>query len=76
MAFAGFNITEGQANGVVPQPSMLTGGPLIHGTDRPDQIHTLFYGTDRTMNVEFKLMRQVRCYIGMEVFVMAVLDLG
>ena len=26
------------------------GGPLFHGTDRtgPDQIHTLFYGTERT----------------------------
>ena len=44
------------------------GGPLIHGTDRtgPDQIHTLFYGTDRTMNAEFKRMRQVCCHIGME----------
>ena len=45
-----------------------SGGPLIHGTDRtgPDQIHTLFYGTDRTMNAEFKRMRQVCCHIGME----------
>ena len=43
-------------------------GPLIHGTDRtgPDQIHTLFYGTDRTMNAEFKRMRQVCCHMGME----------
>ena len=32
----------------------------------PDQIHTLFYGTDRTMNAEFKRMRQVCCHIGME----------
>ena len=40
-----------------------TRGPLIHGTD---QIHTLFYGTDRTMNAEFKRMRQVCCHIGME----------
>ena len=53
-------------------------GPLIHGTDRtgPDRIHTLFYGTDRTMNAEFRRMRQVRHHVGMEVFVMAVLDLG
>ena len=28
------------------------------------------------MNAEFKRMRQVRCHVGMEVFVMAVLDLG
>ena len=47
---------------------VIRGGPLIHGTDRtgPDQIHTLFYGTDRTMNAEFKRMRQVCCHIGME----------
>ena len=32
----------------------------------PDQIHRLFYGTDRTMNAEFKRMRQVCCHIGME----------
>ena len=27
-------------------------GPLFHGTDRtgPDQIHTLFYGKERTMD--------------------------
>ena len=28
------------------------------------------------MNAEFKRMRQVHCHVGMEVFVMAVLDLG
>ena len=55
----------------LPGPSIIEvyfRGPLIHGTDRtgPDQIHTLFYGTDRTMNAEFKRMRQVCCHIGME----------
>ena len=30
----------------------------------PDQIHTLFYGMDWTMNADFKRMWQVRCHIG------------